>query len=189
RHSQAPTRDPSKLARVAIMSLSFNSILKIPNQSGNGARTLEVMDLGEMYADTYGVHNVEMQHAHLLSTETGWLKDFRTRLAKTRSQVTNINLEFGPQNISAPDAELRQQAVDRTRQWIDYAVVLGCSRIMVNQGTPTDENKTLAIAALKAMSEYGKSKSVKIAMENRGGGGGRVGTAPAPPPNPPAYLL
>ena len=153
RPSQAQTRDASKLARVAIMSLSFNSILKIPNQSDNSARTLDVMDLGEMYADTYGVHNVEMQHAHVLSTETAWLKDFRSRLARTRSQVTNINLEFGSQNISAADPELRQQAVNRTKQWIDCAVALGCPRIMVNQGAPTEENKALAIAALKAMGD------------------------------------
>ncbi len=189
RRSLAQTRDAATLARVAIMSLSFNSILKLPNQSDNTARTLDVMDLGEMYADTYGVHNVEMQHAHVLSTETAWLNDFRRRLAKTRSQVTNINLEFGPQHISAADAEVRQQAVDRTRQWIDYAVVLGCPRIMVNQGAPTEENKVLAIAALRAMGDYGKSKNVKIAMENRGAGGARGGTAPPPPPNPPAYLL
>src|SRR5205814_2834428 len=119
----AQTRDPARLARVAIMSLSFNSILKTPNQS-DAARTLDVMDLGEMFADRYGVHHVEMQHAHFPSTETAWLTDFRSRLARTKSQVTNINLEFGPQNISAADPELRRQAVDRTRQWIDYAVVL-----------------------------------------------------------------
>ena len=189
RSGWAQMRDQAKLARVAIMSLSFGSILKSPNQSDNAARTLDVMDLGEMYADKYGVYNVEMQHAHFLSTETAWLKDFRSRLAKTKSQVTNINLEFGPQNISAVDPELRQQAVDRTRQWIDYAVVLGCPRIMVNQGAPTPENKELAIAALKAMGDYGKSKNIKVAMENRGGGGARGGATPAPPPNPPAYIL
>jgi len=184
----AQTRDPARLARVAIMSLSFNSILKTPNQS-DAARTLDVMDLGEMFADRYGVHHVEMQHAHFPSTETAWLTDFRSRLARTKSQVTNINLEFGPQNISAADPELRRQAVDRTRQWIDYAVVLGCPRIMVNQGAPTGENKAPAIAALKEMGDYGKSKNVKVAMENRGGGGARGSATPPPPPDPPAYIL
>jgi len=188
RYGYAQKRDEAKLARVAIMSLSFNSILKLPNQSDTTARTLDLMDLGEMFADTYGVHNVEMQHAHFVSTETAWLKDFRSRLTRTKSQVTNINLEFGPQNISAADVELRQQAVDRTKQWIDYAAIVGCPRIMVNQGAPTEENKTVATAALKAMGDYGKTKNVKIAMENRGGGGAR-GATPPPPPNPPAHVL
>ena len=49
-----------------------------------------------------GVHNIEMQHAHLPSTELSYLKSFRERLAKTKSQVTNINLEFGPQILPRP---------------------------------------------------------------------------------------
>jgi sugar phosphate isomerase/epimerase len=191
RKGWAQARDEAKLRRVAIMSLCFNSILKNPSQPDAPARTLDVMDLGQMLADRYGVHNVEMQHAHFPATDAAYLKDFRERLAKTKSQVTNINLEFGPQNISAPDPALRQQAIDRTREWIDHAVALGCPRIMINQGQPTQENKEIAIAALKAMGDYGKSKNIKVAMENRGGGGGRQSAAapvnpapPAPPANP-----
>ena len=190
RKVRAQARDEAKLRRVAIMSLCFNSILKNPSQPDAPARTLDVMDLGQMLADRYGVHNVEMQHAHFPSTEAGYLKDFRERLAKTMSQVTNINLEFGPQTISAADPALRQQAIDRTKEWIDHAVALGCPRIMINQGAPTQENKEIAIAALKAMGDYGKTKNIKVAMENRGGGGGRQSAAAAPvnpvPPAPPA---
>ncbi len=212
RRSWGQVRDQAKLTRVAIMSLSFNSILKNQAQPDNPARTLDIMDLGEMYADRYGVHNVEMQHSHFPPepVDAGYLKALRERLAKTTSQITNINLEFGPQNISAADPALRQQAVDRTKQWIDYAVVLGCPRIMVNQGAPTPENKADAIAALKAMGDYGKSKNVMIAMENRGSGAGRRGApaggapgvapavppptpvpaaTPTVPPGPPAYIL
>jgi sugar phosphate isomerase/epimerase len=191
RKGWAQARDEAKLRRVAIMSLCFNSILKNPSQPDAPARTLDVMDLGQMLADRYGVHNVEMQHAHFPSTEAAYLKDFRERLAKTQSQVTNINLEFGPQNISAADPALRQQAIDRTKEWIDHAVALGCPRIMINQGQPTQENKEIAIATLKAMGDYGKSRNIKVAMENRGGGGGRQSAAapvnpapPAPPANP-----
>jgi hypothetical protein len=200
-----PKRDAARLSRVAIMSLSFNRILKNPSQPDDPARTLDIKDLAEMYADRYGVHNIEMQHAHFPSTEASYLKELRDRFAKSKAQVTNINLEFGPQNISAADPALRQQAVDRTKEWIDHAVVLGCPRIMVNQGQPTQENKDAAITALKAMGDYGKSKNVKIAMENRGGGG-RGATAPstpgaaaspappiapatAAPSGPPAYVL
>src|SRR5262245_64800983 len=184
----AQVRDEARLARVAIMTLCFNSILKNPSQPDNPARTLDITDIGQMLADKYGVHNVEMQHAHFMSTEAAWLKEFRDRLAKTKSKVTNINLEFGPQNISADDPALRQQAVDRTKEWVDHAVALGCPRIMVNHGAPNEENKGVAIAALKAMSDYGKSKRIMVAMENRGGGGGRQGTPSSPPgsPAPPA---
>ena len=46
-----PKGEAAKLSRVAIMSLSFNSILKNPSQPDNPARTLDIMDLGQMYAD------------------------------------------------------------------------------------------------------------------------------------------
>jgi len=199
RKGWAQVRDETKLRRIAIMSLCFNSILKNPSQPNEPARTLDVAELGQMLADRYGVHNLEMQHAHFPVTAPAYLKEFRDRLAKTQSQVTNINLEFGPQNISAADPALRQQAIDRTKEWIDHALALGCPRIMVNQGAPTQENKDAAIAALKAMGDYGKSRNIMVAMENRGGGGGRQGPAapgatPASPPppapvGPPAWVL
>ena len=171
RRGWAQARDETKLRRVAIMSLCFNSILKIPEQPDNLSRTLDIMDLGQLLADRYGVHNVEMQHSHFPATDAASLRQFRERLAKTRSQVTNINLEFGPQNISAPDPALRQQALDRTKEWIDHAALLGSPRIMINQGAPTPENKDVAIATLKAMGDYGKSRNVMVAMENRGSSG------------------
>jgi hypothetical protein len=143
------------------------------------------------------VHNVEMQHAHFLSEEPDYFRQFKDRLAKTKSRVTNINLEFGAaQTITAPEADGRQQALERTKQWIDHAVLLGCPRIMINQGSPTRENKAIGVETLKAMGDYGKSKNVMIAMENRGSGAGRgrgaAGAPPAPPPPPPAepaYVL
>ena len=187
------SNDQAKLARMAIMSLTFGSILKNANQPDSPARTLDVMDLGEMYADRWGVHNVELQHSYLPSTEEAWLKDFRARLAKTKSQVSNINLEFGPPTMSADSPVNRLQAIDLTKQWINHAVTLGCPRVMINQGMLTQENKQIAIATLKTMGDYGKSKGVMVSLEPRGGGGGRRGGEPAAPPPgpppPPPYIL
>jgi Xylose isomerase-like TIM barrel len=187
--------DPAKLARLAIMSLSFGGILKNANSPDSPARTLDLMDLGQMYADRFGVHNVELQHSYLPSTEKSWLEKFRARLAETRSQVSNINLEFGaPMTASSEQQVGRLQAIDLTKQWIEHAVVLGCPRVMVNQGNLTEENRGVAIAALRAMGEYGRSKGVKVSLEPRGGGGGRRGgdasaPAAAPPSTPPYVLL
>ncbi len=187
--------DPAKLARMAIMSLTFGSILKNANAPDSPTRTLDLMDIGQMYADRFGVHNVELQHSYLPSTEDSWLKDFRARLAKTSSQVSNINLEFGAMSMSADSLVSRLQAIDLTKQWINHAVMLGCPRVMINQGMLSEQNKAIAIATLRTMGEYGKSVGVKVSLEPRGGGGGgRRGADPsaAPPPGPPpppAYIL
>jgi hypothetical protein len=187
--------DPAKLARMAIMSLTFGAILKNANTADSPSRTLDLMDIGQMYADRFGVHNVELQHSYLPSTEDAWLKDFRARLAKTSSQVSNINLELGVMSMSADSLVARLQAIDLTKQWINHCVTLGCPRIMINQGMLTEQNKAIAVETLRTMGEYGKSKGVKVSLEPRGGGGGgRRGAdqpaAPPPgPPPPPAYIL
>ena len=191
--AQTGRRDPAKAVRIAIMSLSFNPILKGANYPSAPERTLDLMDLGQVCADRWAVHNIELQHTHLPSTEEAWLKDFRARLAKTKSQVSNINLEFGPMNISASQVTQRVQAIDLTKQWIDHAEVLGSPRVMINQGAPTEENKQVAIETLKAMGDYAKTKGIKVGMENRGVVSPEVlglrGRAGEPPPAPPAPAL
>jgi sugar phosphate isomerase/epimerase len=195
--------DQAKLSRVAIMTYSFDRIVKVAGRPEDPARSLDLLDIPEMYADRYHVHNVEVQHNHFPSTESAYFREFRARLAKTKSQVTNINLEFGNMSITAADPVMRAQAVDLTKRWIDHAVELGSPRVMVNQGSPTPENKQVGIETLRIMGDYGKAKKVMVSMEPRGGGGGRAagaGSAAAPgapaatpaavgPPLPAAWIL
>ena len=158
----------SKTDRLAIMVYSFQRVLKLPARPSSPERTLEVFDVPEMFADRYKVHNVEMQHNYFESTEASFFKDFLARLAKTRSGVSNINLELGNMNIAAPDPALRAQAIDLTRAWIDHAVLLGSPRVMINQGKLTQENKAAAIEALTHMTAYGKTKKIMVGAEPRG---------------------
>src|SRR5262245_40265982 len=78
--SQANVKQ-STLDRIAIMTLNFQSMLKVPDVPDSPNRTLELFDIGEMLADRYGVHKVEFQHYHLASTEASYLKELRSRLA------------------------------------------------------------------------------------------------------------
>lgn len=154
--------------RLAIMVYSFARVLKLPGRPSSPERTLEVFDVPEMFADRYKVHNVEMQHNYFESTEASFFKDFLARLAKTKSRVSNINLELGNMNIAAADPALRTQAVDLTRAWIDHAVVLGSPRVMINQGKLTQDNKAAAIEALTRMTTYAKTRKILVGAEPRG---------------------
>jgi len=174
----------AKLDRIAIMSLCFNPVIKNDANPGDPKRTLEILDLPDMLAERYGVHHVEMQHSHFRSTEPAYLEEFRGRLKKAKSQMNQINLEFGPLNISSPDPVLRLETIDLNKRWIDHAVMLGCPRVMVNQGTLAPEVRQTAIETLKTINAYAKTKKVFVTMENRGGGGGRAGAAAAVPPRP-----
>ena len=193
----------STLDRIAIMTLNFQSLLKVPDVEDNPNRTLELFDVAEMIADKYGVHKVEFQHYHIPSTEPSYLKELRSRIEKSKSRMTQINLEFSGLNMSAPRVRDRLLAIDLTKMWVDHAAMLGAQRVMINQGAqggttnvmPTHENKVYGIPTLKTMADYGKSKGIIVSVETRGGGGGggrggRAGgtapNAPTTPPPPPA---
>jgi len=175
----------STLDRIAIMTLNFQRLLKVPDMPDGPDRTLELFDVGQMIADTYGVHKVEFQHPHFASTEPSYLKDLRASLARSRSRMTQINLEFSGLNISAPMRRDRTMAIDLTKMWVDHAVLLGAQRVMINQGTPTPDNKAHAIPTLKAMADYGRSKGIIVSVETRNSGGGLRGGPPPPTPLPP----
>ena len=158
---------PDKLARVSIMTYNFTSRLKLEGQPPDPNRVLEVLDIGDYFADTYGVHNVELQHSHFASTETSYLKDFRARIERAKSRMTQINVEFGIMNLSAPDVVQREQEIDLTARWVDHAAILDCSRVMINQGALTTATLPAATAALRRMNEYAKSKGIRITVETR----------------------
>jgi hypothetical protein len=175
-------RDDEKKSRIAIMMFGLNSIVK-NNMPPSPARTLDIMDVGQLCADKFGVHNVELQSNYFPSTEMSWLRDFKARLGKTKTKIVQINLEFGTgYNMSADAGTQRLQMIDLHRAWLDKAAFLDCPRVLLNQGQPSQENKDLTISNYKAVGEIAKSKGIMTASENRGGGGrGRgPGAAGAP---------
>jgi hypothetical protein len=180
---------PSTLERISIMTLNFQSLLKLPDYPDTPDRTLDPFTIAEMLADRYGVHKVEFQHYHIPSTETSYLIELRGHIEKSRSRMTQINVEFGQLNISAPTLRDRLMAIDLTKMWVDHAVVLGAQRVMINQGQPTPDNKAKGIAALKTMVDYGKSKGIIVSVETRGGLGRGQTTNPTPITGPTAWPL
>jgi sugar phosphate isomerase/epimerase len=122
-------------------------------------------------AEHYGIHRVEFQHNHFLSTEQDYLLELRNRVKKAKSMIHQINLEFSGLNVSATNGDLRIQAIDLTKRWIDIAAFIGCDYVMINQGTVTSETNPTAIDACKKIVAYGRAKKVGVSMENRGIGG------------------
>ena len=170
RAQQQPQRDGSKLDRIGVMTLSFNSVLKSARYPDDPKRTLDILDAPQMLATRYGVHHVEFQHSHFMSTEPSYLREVRGRLQQAKSHMNQICLEFGILNVSSPDPVLRMETIDLTKQWIDHAAAVGCPRVMLNQGTLAPEVRQAAIATIKEIADYGRKKKVFVTMENRGYG-------------------
>src|ERR1700761_2412933 len=89
-------RDQAKLGRLAVMTLSFNPVLKSAAHPDDPKRTLDILDTAQMVADRYGIRHIEVQHSHFASTETSYLRTFREKVRAAKSQISQICLEFGP---------------------------------------------------------------------------------------------
>jgi sugar phosphate isomerase/epimerase len=149
------------------MSICFDPALKSAAHPNDPQRTVDILDFADMIAQRFGIHRVEFQHTDFPSTEPAYFEEFRGRIKKAKSQMNQINLEFANLNISAKDPVIRLEAIDLTKTWIDYAVALGCPRVMVSQGTLAPEVRQTAIETLKTMNAYARAKNVFVTMEPR----------------------
>ncbi len=168
--------DKAKLARIGIMTANVNSLVKDPAHPDDPKRTLELLDMPQVFAEHFGVHYLEPTCSHFASTEKDYLNEFKARLRKAGSQLNQISLgalatapgqQFPLLSISSPQRDHRLEAIDLTRQWIDHAAYLGCPRVMLHQGELAPEVRKETIATMKTMTDYGKSKNVKTTLELR----------------------
>jgi hypothetical protein len=187
------TADRAKMNRVAVMSYSFDLIMKSARSGDAPQRTLDILDFPDEMAQRYGIHNLEIQQEHFLSTKPDYLGEFKNRLTKAQSRVTQLVLELGAHNISTTDPGVRSETIVLTNQWIDRAVFLSAPRVMINQGTLAPEVRTTAAETLKTIKAYADAKKVMVTVENRDDPPGYVSStvrdsaAAAPTERPPQH--
>jgi len=175
---QARAQSADKLQHVAVMTSYFGT--RMPDIRDHGApkvkKDLDLRDFPDMIADHFHIHNVEVQQMYFPADGlSAYLTDFRNRLRKAKSRVTNMPLEFDDQgtpgiiSICSPDAKIQQHAIEMTKQWVDHAAFLGSPSIMINQGSHLESGKLgPAMEGLKTIVAYGRSKNIAILVENRG---------------------
>jgi sugar phosphate isomerase/epimerase len=157
----------SKLERIAVMNWSFDKVIKKAEEPDDPARNVDLLDFAQVIADRFGIHNVELQHSYFPTLEPAYLTLLRDRVWRAKSRVSQINLELGQNNIASRSNSARLAALDLTRLWVDRAVLLGCPRVMINQGKLTPDVMPTATTTLRAMVHYATPKGVRITMENR----------------------
>jgi hypothetical protein len=156
------------LSRISIMTYNFSSILKMPGLPEKPTQTLDILDLPP--ADVCRPlrrPQYRVSAPHLPVSDASFLRQLISRIKKAKSRISQINLEFGAVTFSAPEPAQREEAVTLTSQWIDHAIMLECPRVMVNQGHLAQEKKEYSVPALKGISEYARSKNIKVSLESR----------------------
>ncbi|MCC7009794.1 MAG: hypothetical protein IT184_13390 [Acidobacteria bacterium] len=185
-----------KLARVSLMTLNFNAMLKLPwAANARPTQTLDLLDLPQYYMDQYRVPNMEFQTDHLAQDperalpDAEFFKQMRAKLDAAKVSASQINLEIG--GMGNLEGEAREAWLTRARKWTDLSPILGVTRLMVIQDGLAEDTKANCIAAWKSLADYARPKGIRISAETRGGGGGgrRGGAAPAAPPARPAWML
>jgi hypothetical protein len=183
-----------KLARISLMTLNFNSQLKLPWATNpRPTQTIDLLDLPQYYMDQYRVPNMEFQTDHLARDpehalpDPEFIKQMRAKLDAAGVSASQINLEIGGMGNLVGDE--RQAWLTRAKAWADVATILGVTRLMVIQDGLAEDTKANTIATWKPFADYARPKGIKTSAETRGGGGGRRAGAPAAPPARPAWML
>jgi hypothetical protein len=183
-----------KLARISLMTLDFNAMLKLPWAANpRPTQTLDLLDLPQYYMDQFRVPNMEFQTDHLAQDperalpNAEFFKQMRAKLDAAGVSASQINLEIG--GMGDLEGEARQAWLTRAKAWVDLSPILGVTRLMVIQDGLAEDTKAKCIASWKALADYARPKGIKTSAETRGGGGGRRGGAAAPPTRPAWMLL
>lgn len=159
------------LARICVSTWSFHTHFEQP-EPATGKR-MEALDFPEMVADRYRVHNVEMVFPHFSSTEPSYLHEFKSRLARAHSRLINIPVDYAElwekPSLSSINAQEREHAISLYKKGIDVAAELGSPNARCDPGTVNLQDPAVTIESYRTLVDYGKSKGVRILIENHGG--------------------
>lgn len=167
--------DEEKRQRLGVCSWSLHGYFPKtrPKDFKWPGKMLDLREYPELMADRYHVHNLELCNTHFESTEASYLKDLKAAIQKTHSRVTNMPVDYDADwqgtGLCDPNEKQWQWEIAERKKWMDIAAQLGAQSIRPNPGgTQQMTDLSRPIAAYKQLGEYGKSKGVKVLIENHG---------------------
>ena len=96
--------------------------------------------------------------------------DSLKRVSEKESIKNLLIMIDGEGNLADPDINIRDQAVENHKRWVDAAAKLGCHSIRVNTVGTNDPEiwKITVVDGLRKLSEYAATKNINILCENHG---------------------
>ncbi len=142
-------------------------------------KTLDLREFPELIVDHYHVHNFEFVNTHFESTEPSYLRDLQAALKKVHGRVVNMPVDYSSdwqgKGLCDPEDTQWRREIEERKKWIDIAAELGALSIRPNPGgTAAMTDFSRPIAAYKELGAYGKSKGVKVLIENHGAVAGKA---------------
>jgi sugar phosphate isomerase/epimerase len=177
-YALAGTVGPAKLDRIAISSYCFHNFF--PSTRYEGApklegKPMELLDLPEMFADRYRVHNLEVVAPHFASQEPSYLREVVARLKRTHSHIVNMPVDIGElwdkPGLSSADEKTRVRAVSLYKPWFDAAHAVGARSVRCDPGKINSSDLTPTIKSYRELAAYAKPLGLYVIVENHGGVG------------------
>jgi hypothetical protein len=173
--------DADKAQRLGVCSWSLHNYFpKTRDRDFQGTgKLLDLREYPGLIVDKYKVHNFELCNTHFESTTPAYLKDLKAAVEKVHGRVVNMPVDYdadwrGVGLCDPNDVQWRQEIAER-KKWIDIAAEIGALAIRPNPGgTVKMTDMSRPTAAYKELGEYGKSKGVKVLIENHGNVAGKA---------------
>jgi sugar phosphate isomerase/epimerase len=152
--------------RIAIASYPFRDFIAGPREQDAGQK-MDLKDFAAHCGEKFNIRKIEPWNRHFRSTESKYLEEFRSSIAKAHGAVVNIAVD-GDQSPYSVDAAERDQAVAFSKKWIDVAVAIGSPSVRTNIAEAKDYKPDLDRTAetLKRAAEYAASKNIVVHLEN-----------------------
>jgi sugar phosphate isomerase/epimerase len=172
-----PQSDSDKLRRIGISTWSLHNYFASTREEDFKlpGKMLNLLEVPQMLADRYKVHNIEICAPHFASLEPSYLGDLKKRLAESHTRVVNMPVDieeiWNKGGLSDPDKSVREKAVNASKKWIDVAAVIGSSAVRCDPGKLNAGDLAPTVESYRSLAEYGKSKGVHVIIENHGGVG------------------
>lgn len=150
--------------RISLAQWTFHRTIK------SGA--LDPMDFAPYAAEQVGVRGVEYVSTFYRSMplDGAWAHQLRQRAqgAGVESLLIMVDVEG---MLGAPSAQVRREAVDAHRRWLDVASVLGCHSIRVNALGEGDAAAQVESCAdgMSLLCEHAAKQGLWVLIENHGG--------------------
>jgi sugar phosphate isomerase/epimerase len=128
---------------------------------------LDLVGFAKRMMREYGVHNIEPLNRHFGATEADYLRQLRRELKAVGASIINIPVDLLGSLYDA-DQTARLHAVERRREWIDVAEIVGSPSIRVNNPPAPNSKPDVSRAAesLLTLASYGAEHGVVVNIEN-----------------------
>lgn len=155
--------------RIAIATWPFRANIESPFSHDRDLTKpgLDLAGFAKKMIGEFGVHNIEPLNRHFASTDLEYLRQLREQLRAVGAAIVNIPVDLLGSLYDA-DETARLYAVERRREWIDIAEIVGSPSIRVNNPPAPNSGPDAGRAAesLRTLASYGAQHGIVVNLEN-----------------------